>query len=70
MLQRAGEKIGHCGERNMRVRPDVDPVSRRKLGGTQMIEENERPHHLPSLGWQYAPHDEAAEVTLARTDHL
>jgi hypothetical protein len=29
-----------------------------------MIEENERPHHLPALGGQYATHHETAEVTL------
>ena len=70
MLQRAGEKIGHGGKRNVRMRPHVDPVPRRELRRTQVIEKNERPDHLPALGRQHPPHDEAAEVALARTDHL
>src|ERR1700722_16586069 len=70
MLERPGEEISHCRERNMRVRPDVDSISGCELRRAQMIEKNERPHHLPARGGQHAPYDEAAQVTLARTNHL
>jgi hypothetical protein len=37
---------------------------------TQMIEKNERAHHLPIRAGQNAPHDKAAEITLVRPNHL
>jgi hypothetical protein len=40
-----------------------------KRRGTDVIEENERPHHAALRPWQYSAHFETAKVATAGVDH-
>jgi hypothetical protein len=62
MHERAVEEIGHRGEPDVRVGPDVDAGARRKLRRAHVVEEDEGPDHLLRMRRQEAPHFEAADV--------
>src|SRR6202040_3250423 len=44
-LEHTCEQIGNRGERDVRVWPHVDPMTRRELLRPHVVEENERAHH-------------------------
>ena len=46
-----------------------DGAAGRELGGAHMVEEDEGADHPPRRHRQQSPHDEIAEVMLARPDH-
>jgi hypothetical protein len=49
----------------------VDPVAEQELRRAHLVEEDERPDHLPAVGRQRPADLEAAEVTRPRhDDHL
>ena len=51
---------------NVRVRPHLDTLPRRKFGRPHVIEKDERPVHLSLAGGQYTSHREAAEILCLR----
>ena len=65
------KQVGHRGETDVGVRPNVDTARNPALQrfGTQVIEENERPDHPPPWKRQHPAHFEAAEVAAALIDH-
>ena len=69
-LEHTCEQIGNRGERDVRVRAHVDPMTRRELLRPHVIEENEWAHHLVSCCRKDAAHDQAAQIALARTHQL
>jgi hypothetical protein len=66
------EKIGHGGETDMRMRPDIEAGARREDGRTHMVEKNEGPERAALGEGQHAAHLEpVAEIAGARLDrHL
>jgi hypothetical protein len=70
VFERAVEQISDRGQRNMRVRPHIDPDSGGELRRPQMIEKNKRPHHLSAGKGQNPAHHEAAKVALSAFDCL
>ena len=68
MLELAAEQVGDGGEPDVRVRPHVDALAGQELGRPGLVEEDERPDHLPLRRRQRAAHLEAAEVAGARHD--
>jgi hypothetical protein len=54
----------------MRMRPNVQPVTRSELCGTEMIEKDKWSDHARSRRRQCAPHGEVAKIDSARHDHL
>ena len=65
----AVEEVGHGGEPDMRMRAHVDALAEEELGRPHLVEEDERPDHLPLRRRQRAAHLEAAEIAGARHDH-
>jgi len=51
------------------MRPHVDALPGQEFGRAHLVEEDERPHHLPRLRGQRAAHLEAAQIARARHDH-
>ncbi len=45
--------------------PDIAPLAEQELGGTHLIPEDKRSHHLPSCGGKSPSHLKAAEITSA-----
>ena len=70
MLERAVEQISDRGQRNMWVRPYIDAGSCGELRRAQVIEKDERTHHLPAGKGQNPPHHEAAQVAFSAFDYL
>ena len=68
VMEVAAIEVGDGAEADMRVRPDVDALSGQELGRPGLVEEDERPDHLPLRRRQGAPDLEAAEVAGARND--
>ena len=52
----------------MRVRPHIDALAGQEFGRPGLVEENERPDHLPLRRRQGAPDLETAEVAGTRND--
>ena len=68
VLELALEEVGDGGEPDVRVRPHVDALAGDELRRPGLVEEDERPDHLPLRRRQRAAHLEAAEVAGARHD--
>ena len=68
VLELAAEEIGDGGEPDMRMRPHVDALAGQELRRPRLVEEDERPDHLPLRRRQRPAHLEAAEVAGARDD--
>ncbi len=68
VLEPAAIEIGHGRQPDMRMRAHVDTVPGQEVRRPHLVEEDERPHHLPLWRWQSAAHLEAAEITGARDD--
>src|SRR2546425_11482529 len=66
MHEAAFEKIGHRREPNVRVRTDIGALERLEFLGTEMIEEQERPHGLALGGGKQAAHLEVAHRAQPR----
>src|SRR5580704_8294977 len=66
----AVEQIGDGREPDMRMRPDVDAIAGAEYCRSEMVEEDERPHHARARRRQRAVHLEAAEVDRTRYDQL
>ena len=64
----AVEQIGDGREPDMRVRAHVHALPGHELHRAQLVEEDERPDHLPLAVRQRAADLEAAEVARARHD--
>ncbi len=64
----AGEQVGHRRERDVRVRPDVDPLPGRHLARADVVEEDERTDHPASPRGERAAHAEPAQIARARLD--
>ena len=46
MQDAAVEQIGHGGETDMGMRPDIHALAGHELHGAEMVEEDERSYHL------------------------
>ena len=68
MHDAAVEEIGDGREPDMRMRPHVHALAGDELHRPHLVEEDERPDHLPLAMRQRAPHLEAAEIAHARHD--
>ena len=68
MIHLAGEQVGHRRQRDVRVRPDVDPVPGRHLAWPDVVEKNERADHPASPRGERAAHAEPAQIARARFD--
>src|SRR6185437_2587919 len=63
----AVEQIGDGCKPNMRMRPHIETFAGAEFGGSEMIEEDERPDHARACGGQRAAYREAvAEIDRAR----
>ena len=63
----AFKQVGHGGEADMRMRAHVESVAGCVVNRSEMVEENERPHHLVGVEGQHAPDTEtAAKIAGAR----
>jgi hypothetical protein len=65
----AVEEIRHRREADMRVRPNIETMSRREICGAHMIEEDERPDMTARLCGKHAAHGKAAEIARSGIDH-
>ena len=65
----APDQVGDRGQPDVRVRPYVDPLAEQELGRPHLVEEDERPNHLPLCRRQRPAHLETAEVAGPRHDH-
>ena len=63
------EEIRHRREADMRVRPDIETMSRSEICGPHMIEEDERPDMTARLCGKHAAHGRAAEIARSGIDH-
>jgi hypothetical protein len=63
------EEIRHRREADMRVRPDIETMSRSEICGPHMIEEDERPDMTARLCGKHAAHGKAAEIARSGIDH-
>ncbi len=68
VMEVALEQVGDRAEADMRMRPHVDALAGQQLGRPGLVEEDERPDHLPLRRRQGAPDLEAAKVARARDD--
>ena len=66
MKDRAFEEIGDGGQADMGMRPHVHALPRDELRGAHLVEEDERPDHLPPAVRQGAAHGKAAEIAHPR----
>ena len=68
----AREQVGDRREADVRMRPHVDGFRepRREVFGPDVIEEDERPDHVPPRERQYAADFEAAEIAAALVDDI
>jgi hypothetical protein len=53
----------------MRVRPNIETMSRSEICGADMIEEDERPDMTARLCGKHAAHGKAAEIARSGIDH-
>jgi hypothetical protein len=66
---RAVEQVGDGGKADMRMRTNVHALAGDELHRSEMVEEDERPDHLPLAMRQRTPHHEAiAEIAGAGYD--
>src|SRR6516165_5344506 len=66
----AGIQTGDGGKSDMRMRADVDTLTRAEFAGPHVIKEDERSHH-PALGTRQSPaHLESTKVGAARYDDM
>src|SRR5262245_61289993 len=63
------EKIGDGRQADMWMWPDIEPVSRKKLGWPHLIKENERPNHLPLDAGQGTPNLKAVAQVADTWNH-
>ena len=70
MIDGPVEKIGYGRQVDVRVRPDVDPVTRPKPRGPQLVEEDEGADHRPLARRQRPVDLGTAEVVSDRRDGL
>ena len=68
MLEFAAIEVGHGRQADVGMRPNVDALPGQEFRRTRLVEEDERPDHLPLRRGQGAPHLEVAEVARARHD--
>ena len=68
----AREQIGDGGEADVRMRAHVDGLRKpgREMLRADVIEEDERPDHVPARERQYAADFEAAEIAAALVDDI
>jgi len=65
------EQVADRGQPDVRVRPHVQPLARRELHRSELVEEHERPDGAPCGARQRAVDEEAvAEIGRAGRDHL
>ena len=69
MIQAAGEEIGHGGQADMGVGPDVDAAAGSEVARSGLIPEDERTDHLPFLKGQGTVDFEAADIDRPRHDY-
>ena len=62
------EQVSNGREPNMRVRPNLDALARRKFSRSHVIEENEGAHHLAFPGREHPAHRESTQVFRLRLD--
>jgi hypothetical protein len=70
MLERARKQVRDCGQGDMGVGANIDPVTRLELSGSQMIEKNKGADHRMGVRRQYAAHAESTQIALPRVDQL
>lgn len=68
VMEAAAIETGDRAQPDMRMRAHIHPLPGQELGRTGLIEEDERPHHLPLGCRQGAAHLEAAKVASAGHD--
>src|SRR3546814_15691023 len=66
----AFEHIGHRGQVDMRMRPHIDALPRRKLCRSSLIKEYEGSHHRPLLRRSRTVHAEITQIMGGRGDRL
>src|SRR5699024_1784500 len=64
----AVEQVGHRGQVDVWMRPDVDAFMQQKFGRAHLVEEDEGADHAASGAGQGAAHFEAAEIADSRHD--
>ncbi|HEX6013795.1 MAG TPA: hypothetical protein VFY87_18760 [Geminicoccaceae bacterium] len=69
MDDRAFEQVGHGREADVRVRSHVQALAGEQLHRPELVEEDERAHHLPFRRGQGVVDLEPAQVAGARDDH-
>ena len=69
MRDGAVEEIGDGGKPDMGMGPHIHALSGEELYRAEMVEEDERPDHLPLAMGQGAAHRERTDVTCPRHDH-
>jgi hypothetical protein len=62
MENRAFKQIGHCGQVDVGMRPDVNAFTRGKDGWAEVIKKDERPHHGPHFAGKQATGFKAPQV--------
>ena len=68
-VQGARTNISHRREADMRVRPNIETMSRSEICGPHMIEEDKRPDMTARLCGKHAAHGKAAEIARSGIDH-
>ena len=68
----ARKQIGDGGEADVRMRPDIDGLRKpgREVLGADVIEEDERPDHVPACERQYPSDFEPAEIPPPLVDDI
>src|SRR5689334_22715295 len=64
----AFEQIRDRCQADMRMRPDIQPLSSQKLPWSHLVEKDERPDHLSLIGGQGTTYFEAAQIMRAGND--
>src|SRR5262249_7714556 len=64
------KQVGHGGEPDVRVGPDVEAVAGAEFGWTEMVEENEGANHSCARRRQRTTHSKVTEINGARHDNL
>jgi hypothetical protein len=65
VVEVAAKKVRNGSETDMRVWSDIDALPGQQLGRPSLIEEDERPDHLPLRRRQGAPDFKTAEIARA-----
>jgi hypothetical protein len=68
VVEVAAIEIRDSAKTDMRVRPNINPLTGQQLGWPGLIEEDERPDHLPLRRRQSAPDLETAEIASSGND--